>query len=186
VRQVLGTRSPDDHRCVLLLAADEARFGRIGQVMKAWCPPGARPLVAKQLVREYVYAYAAVAPELGQMTTLVLPYANTQMMNLFLEQVSVEFANYFIVMQVDGAAWHRSQELVMPENIRLLFQPAHSPELNPVEHVWEEIREKHFYNRGFDSIDAVMNTLCEGLKRLIDLPERLSSMTYFPHLKLTP
>lgn len=168
--------------------------------MQAWCPPGARPLVAKQLVREYVYAYAAVAPELGQMTTLVLPYANTQIrksaggglprrasvMNLFLEQVSVEFANYFIVMQVDGAAWHRSQELVIPENIRLLFQPAHSPELNPVEHVWEEIREKHFYNRGFDSIDAVMNTLCEGLKRLIDLPERLSSMTYFPHLKVTP
>jgi len=75
--------------------------------MKAWCPPGARPLVAKQLVREYVYAYAAVAPELGQMTTLVLPYANTPMMNLFLQQVSVEFANYFIVMQVDGAAWHR-------------------------------------------------------------------------------
>lgn len=86
---------------MLLLAADEARFGRIGaarigekdfprfclQVMKAWCPPGLRPLVAKQMVREYVYAYAAVAPELGQMATLVLPYANTQMMNLFLEQV---------------------------------------------------------------------------------------------------
>jgi len=52
--------------------------------------------------------------------------------------------------------------------------------------VWEELREKHFYNRGFDSIDAVMNTLCEGLKRLIDLPERLSSMTYFLHLKVTP
>ncbi len=64
-------------------------------------------------------------------------------------------------MQVDGAAWHRSQQLVIPENIRLLFQPAHSPELNPVEHVWEEIREKHFYNRVFNSIDTVMNTLCE-------------------------
>jgi len=76
--------------------------------------------------------------------------------------------------------------LVIPENICLLVQPAHSPELNPVEHVWEEIREKHFYNRVFDSIDAVMNTLSEGLKRLIDLPERLSSMTYFPHLKVTP
>ncbi|CAA9575080.1 hypothetical protein AVDCRST_MAG81-2241 [uncultured Synechococcales cyanobacterium] len=121
--------------------------------MKAWCPSGVRPLVAKQRVREYIYAYAAVAPELGQMTALVLPYANTPIrklagggfprqtsaMNLFLQQVSVEFANYFIVMQVDGAAWHRSQELVIPENIRLLFQPAHSPEVNPVEHVWEEI-----------------------------------------------
>lgn len=89
-------------------------------------------------------------------------------------------------MQVDGAAWHHSQELVIPENIRLLFQPAHSPELNPAEQVWEELREKHFYNRVFDSMDAVMDTLCEGLKRFIAMPERLSSMTYFPHLKMTP
>jgi len=55
-----------------------------------------------------------------------------------------------------------------------------STEVNPVEHVWEEIREKHFYNRVFNSMEAVMDTLCEGLKRLIDMPERLSSMTYFP------
>ena len=150
--------------------------------MKAWCPPGVRPLVAKQIVREYIYAYAAVAPELGQMTALVLPYANTSMMNLFLQQVSVEFANYFIVMQVDGAAWHRSQELVIPENIRLLFQPAHSPEVNPVEHVWEEIREKHFYNRMFDSMDAVVNTLSETLQDLMRVPQWLRSITYFPHL----
>jgi len=168
-------------------------------VRKAWCPPGVRPLVAKQLVREYIYAYAAVAPELGQMTALVLPYANTpirksaggiiprraSVMKRFMQQVSVEIANYFIVMQVDGAAWHRSQELGIPENIRLLFQPAHSPEVNPVEHVWEELREKHFYNRMFDSMDAVMDTLCEGLQDLMRVPQRLRSMTYFPHLHLT-
>ncbi len=152
--------------------------------MKAWCPPGLRPLVAQQVVREYVYAYAAVAPELGQMVTLVLPYANTQMMNLFLEQVSMEFAEYFVIMQVDRAGWHRSQDLAIPENIRLLLQPAHSPELNPVEHVWEEVREKHFYNRVFDSMDAVMDTLCQGLNALIETPKRLRSMTYFPHLRM--
>lgn len=88
------------------------------------CPAGIRPVVPKQQVREYVYAYAAVAPQLGQMTTLVLPYANTQMMNLFLKQVSEDFANYFIVMQVDKAAWHRSKSLHIPENIRLLPQRA--------------------------------------------------------------
>ena len=89
------------------------------------------------------------------------------------------------MIQVDGAAWHRSQELTVPENIRLLLQPAYSPELNPVEHVWEEVREKHFYNRVFDSMDAVMDNLCEGLNALIRMPERLRSMTYFPHLKMT-
>jgi len=56
--------------------------------MPAWCPPGIRPIVSQQIVREYVYAYAAVAPELGQITALVLPYANTEMMNLFLGHAS--------------------------------------------------------------------------------------------------
>lgn len=106
-------------------------------------------------------------------------------MNLFLEQVSQEFADYFIVMQVDRAAWHRSNELVVPENIRLLLQPPHSPELNPTEHIWEELREKHFYNQVFESIDAVMDTLCQGLQELMRVPEHLRSMTNFPHLRLT-
>ncbi len=76
------------------------------------------------------------------MTALVLPYANTQMMNLFLEQVSMEFQDYFLIIQVDGAAWHKSKGLVIPENIRLITQPAYSPELNPVEHLWESKARK--------------------------------------------
>jgi transposase len=69
------------------------------------------------------------------------------MMNLFLQQVSVEFADYFVVMQVDRAGWHRSKCLKIPENIRLIYQPSYSPKLMPVEHIWEDIRENHFYNR---------------------------------------
>ncbi len=72
-----------------------------------------RPCVPKQVVREYTYVYAAVAPERGLMTSLLLPSANTAMMNLFLEYVSQTFAQYFIVMQVDQAAWHRSKALVI-------------------------------------------------------------------------
>jgi hypothetical protein len=81
-----------------------------------------------QQVREYIYAYAAVAPQLGQMSSLVLPYANTKMMNLFLKQVSEDFRDYFIIMQVDRNPWHRSKNLEIPENIRLLTQPSYSPE----------------------------------------------------------
>ncbi|MEA5467166.1 transposase [Leptothoe sp. PORK10 BA2] len=167
------------------MAEDEGRFGRLGQVMSAWCGPGIWPESGQQLVREYLYSYVAVAPALGMMTALVLPYSNTEMMNLFLKQVSQDFSDYFVVMQVDGAAYHTGQALVIPENIRLIIQPPRSPELNAVEHVWEEIREKHFYNRVFDSLDAVSDTLCKGLKELIDLPEKITSMTNFPHMRIT-
>ena len=109
------------------MAADEGRFGRIGEVRSCWCPKGIRPTVPKQQVRQYVYAYAAVAPALGKMTCLILPHANTKMMNLFLQQVSVELASYFIVIQVDKASWHRSKYLKIPENIRLIHQPSYSP-----------------------------------------------------------
>jgi DDE superfamily endonuclease len=158
------------------MAADEGRFGRLGQVMRAWCGLGIRPESGQQWVREYLYGFVAVAPALGMMTALVLPFSNTEMMNLFLKQVAYEFADYFVVMQVDGAAYHTGQDVVVPQNIRLTVQPPRSPELNAVEYGWEEIREKHFYNRVFGSMDAVSDTLCKGLKELIDLPNKIRSM----------
>lgn len=77
-------------------------------------------------------------------------------MNIFFAQVSQEFRDYFLIMQVDGAVWHKAKSLGIPEDIRLITQPAHSPELNPYEHLWEEIRENHFLNQVFESIDRVM------------------------------
>jgi DDE superfamily endonuclease len=116
--------------------------------------------------------------------SLILPETSTAMMNLFLEHVSRSFPDYFIVMQVDQAGWHRSQELVVPANIRLIPQPAYSPEVNPVEHVWDELREKCFHNRIFPSLDGVIEALCQGLTALADDPERLRSLTSFPHLNV--
>ena len=106
------------------------------------------------------------------------------MMNLFLKHVSETFADSFVVMQVDQAAWHRSKALLVPENIRLLAQPAYSPQVNPVEHLWEELREKYFHNKSFSSLDALTQVLCQGLNELATHPERLSSMMFFPHFRI--
>ena len=62
-------------------------------------------------------------------------------------------------MVVDGADWHRSKKLKIPQNIKLVSLPPYSPELNPVENIWEELREKYFHNRVFQSIDAVEEQL---------------------------
>src|SRR5260370_33136132 len=111
------------------MGQDEGRFGRISRLKHCWAPPGMRPQVPSQVVRESVYIFAAVAPGAGLMTSLVLPSANTAMMNLFLEHVSQSFENYFIVRQVDQAGWHRSKALIVPANIRLMVHPASSPEV---------------------------------------------------------
>jgi hypothetical protein len=145
-----------------------------------WAPPGIRPHVPCQFVREYVYVYSAVAPAQGKMTSLILPTADSAMMTLFLEHVSLTFSKYFIVMQVDRASCHHSDELAITANIRLIEQPAYSPEVNPVEHLWDDVREKYLGNRAFPSLDAWIEVLCQGLNELADDPERLRSLTGFP------
>lgn len=166
------------------MAQDEGRFGRISRPKRCWAPAGLRPLAPSQVVRESMYVFAAVAPALGRFTALVLPEANTAMMNLFLEEVSQTFADFFIVMQVDQASWHHSKALLIPSNIRLIQQPAYSPEVNPVEHLWEELREKYLHNRLFSSLELLVDELCRSLNELAEDQARITSMMSFPHLKV--
>jgi transposase len=67
----------------------------------------------------------------------------------------------------------------------LIPQPAYSPELNPVEHIWDELREKYFHNRVFPALDPLIDVLCHGLNDLADDPKRLRSLTSFSHLNIT-
>ncbi len=169
----------------MIMAQDEGRFGRINTPRKCWAPSGIRPIVASQIVREYVYAYSAVCPFTGDLTSLVLPNADTTCMNIFLEHVSQEYKDHFIIMQADKAGWHRSKGLKIPENIRLVYQPAYSPQLNPVEHIWDEIREKEMQNKAFKTIKNVIDALCKGLNTLRSNINRVKSMTSFQHLNIT-
>jgi transposase len=184
VQEAFKTRDPHDTRPLLIMVQDEGRFGRVSIPKRAWAPVPIRPRVLRQIVRQSVYAYVAVAPKEGKMTCFILPYSNTEMMNVFLQQVSSDFSSYFIVMQVDQASYHDSNDLLIPENIRLLPQPPYSPELNPVEHVWDDIREKHFSNLFYSSLDEVTQVLSDALMQLASDPPALRSMTYFPHLKI--
>ncbi|MBF0371330.1 MAG: IS630 family transposase [Magnetococcales bacterium] len=182
VEEQKATQDPEDQRPVVIMVQDEGRFGRISDTRRAWSPPGERPFAPHQVVRQYLYAFVAVAPLLGRMTALLLPWDNTAMMSLFLTQVSEDFNDYFVIMLIDGAGWHLSNELRIPENIRFIQQSSHSPELNPTEHIWEELREKHFHNKAFDSLDDVKNALVTGLNQLSDQPSRIRSMTSFPYI----
>jgi hypothetical protein len=82
------------------MAEDEGCFGLLSIPRRAWAPPGIRPHAPRQVERSYTYVYAAVAPAEGKMISLILPSANTEMMDLFLEHVSTTFAKYFGIISI--------------------------------------------------------------------------------------
>ena len=129
--------------------------------------------------------FAAVAPQTGELLCLILPTATTAMTSLFLASVSQSLHAYFIVMQLDQAGWHHSRSLQVPDNMRLIEQPAHSPEVNPVEHLWEEVREKYLHNWAFSSLDVLEERLCQGLNAITADTELVRSLMGFPHLKVS-
>lgn len=156
---------------------DEARFGRIADTRRCWCPAPERPLVSAMVTQEYTYAYAAVSPLDGCLDSLILPHVNTACMQVFLNEVAARYPSERIVMILDGAGWHRSGELSEPDNLRLLSLPPYAPECNPVEHLWDELREKHFHNRVFDSLDALEDQLEYGLRDLEEHHDTVQSIT---------
>jgi len=81
---------------------------------------------------------------------------DTVSMGAFLRQVSHKHPEEFVMMVVDGAPSHRAEHLRVPKNMVLVKLPPYSPELNPVEHLWDELREKEFANRVFETLGAVI------------------------------
>jgi transposase len=162
--------------------ADEARFGRMNRPRPCWAPLRVRPKVACQLVREYIYLYGAVCPKDGTCVYLIMPTSDTACFQAFLDMLSRKFARQDILLVLDGAPNHHSGELVVPDNITLLFLPPYAPELNPKENLWEEIREKIFKNYALKSMDAVRRKLKEAVLYIERNPTTVKSITSFPYI----
>jgi len=154
---------PNDNRPIVVFFEDEGRFGRISREMYCWVKKDVVPSVARQMIREYIYAYSAIAPATGDCFSMIAPQCNTESMNHFLQLLTEYYNNYRIVLILDKAGWHISQTLKLPPNLVLLHLPPYSPELNPVELLWREIRRKHFHNKIFNSLDDVEDTLNKAL-----------------------
>jgi hypothetical protein len=159
---------------------DEARFGRISDIRRSWCPKPYRPMCQAMVTQEYTYAYAAVSVPDGTLDTLILPHVNTDCMQIFLDEVATRHSGDRIVMITDGAGWHNAASLSIPENMRLVKLPPYSPELNPVEHLWDDLREKSFHNRVFKNIDALERHLSTSLRDMELDDQRVRSIVAWP------
>ena len=162
-------------RTVRLCFQDEARFGRMVRFRRCWAPSPLRPKVYNGYERQFTYVYGTVSPLDGK-----LDWCLSSQMKAFLNQVSAAHPEEFILMIVDGASSHKSKDLEIPENLRLIRLPAYSPELNPQEHVWDDLREKAFPNRVSANMEQVIAGLKQGLAEMSADAQRLRSLTAWP------
>ena len=162
--------------------ADEARFGRMNRPRPCWAPIGIRPEVASQLIREYVYLYGAVSPKDGTCVYLIMPAPDTECSQIFLDTLAKKYPRQLILLFVDGAGNHHGDELVIPANVRLHLLQPYSPELNPQENLWDEIREKIFKNYALKSMNDVYDKLEEAALYVERNPTLVKSITSFPYI----
>ena len=158
---------------------DEARFGRMNRPMKCWAPKKCRPTIGKQLVREYTYAFCATSPMDGASTFLILPALTQETMQIFLNEVSRQYPDDLILMVCDGASAHNDKGLTLPDNIILVTLPPYCPDLNPVEHVWDDMREKFFGNIVFKSLDDVEDQMIRACQFYDKQKEVMQSIAGF-------
>ena len=146
---------------------DEAGFGRISEPAYCWAPPKERPAVPFQRIRQYKTVYGAISPVDGESIFLILEKSNSENMNIFLKALSEKFKDDEILLCLDRAGWHTSKKLLeVPKNIVLFHIPPRTPEMNPIEQIWKEIRKMGFKNKLFKSLQEVIDKFNEVVSEL--------------------
>lgn len=160
---------------------DEHRIGLKPITAKLWAPIGERPIALGHHRFEWLYVWGFVAPLTGK---TVWNISNAIDKELF-EHILADFAKSVgagkkkrIILQLDNAGWHGPKNLKIPDGIRLVFQPPHSPELQPAEHLWSFVDEP-LANRCFDDIDSLDAAVAERCIALTRQTEIIRASTLF-------
>ena len=167
---------------------EEARIGQKGRTCHVWWKRGQRPSGLCDKRFTFAYIFAAVEPGTDNGFALVMPHANTEAMQQFLDHFAATIAeDEHVVMVLDQAGWHGSAALVVPSNITLVPLPAYSPELNPVERVWLYLKERFLSHRLHADYDAIADAACAAWNRLVAEAGRITSLCSYPWiLKVKP
>jgi transposase len=156
---------------------DQARVGQKNTITRRWAKRGTRPSAPKDQRTESAYIFGAICPARGEGAGLVLPRCTTEAMTLHLAEIAQAVApGAHAVLLLDQAGWHVSTKLTVPDNITLLPLPPRSPELNPVENVWQFLRDNWLSNRVFASYEDILDHCCRAWNRLTDQPWRIMSI----------
>jgi transposase len=165
------------HKPIEIWFQDESRVGQQGGLSYIWAKKGTRPQVKRDMRFDYAYIFGAICPERGECEALVLPRCNSEGMNKHLEIISkaVKLEAHAVLI-VDGAGWHRSKELKIPENITLMHLPPYSPQLMPVENIWQYLKANYLNNRIFKDYNEILKACCDAWKNVMMKPELIKSI----------
>ena len=168
---------------------DEARIGQKNGLVRQWARRGTRPRQPADQRYDNAYLFGAIGPARGVGAALALPYADTDMMQLHLDEISRNVAaGAHAVLLLDRAGWHTTAKLEVPANITPIFLPSRAPELNPVENVWQFLRSNGLSNLVFDTYDEIIDAACDAWRNLEADPERITSigMRMWAHVGHSP
>ena len=156
---------------------DESRFGLFSRVGKMLTAKAVQPICAYQHRFENTYLFGAFSPVTGDSLLLELPYCNSDMFQYFLHEMSLHKPQELKIMILDNGAFHKTKKLRIPDNIKLIFLPAYSPELNPAELLWKFIKS-FISNRAFNSLNELSDELVVITNQILSV-ERIKSITSF-------
>jgi len=172
----------NDNRIVMFF--DEGRFGLQSTIKRIWGIKGEKLTVRVKQGYKNFYIYSSVSPFDGESCTLFLPEVNVKMMEIYLKELSEKYCDKETLLIMDQAGWHRSEKLKVPWNIKLMFLPPYSPELNPIEKLWWWIRKEVTHNKIFKTLDDQMDAIEKEFKKLTKNDfSRLCNCTYLYHFK---
>src|SRR6266851_3595352 len=159
---------------------DEMRVGQKGTLTRVWAAKGERATAPRDLRFGYAYLFGAVCPVRDTGAAIVMPMVNTIAMNEHLIEIGrCVSPGAHAVLILDGAGWHPREGLAVPANITLLFLPTYSPELNPVEELWHELRRRFLANRVIDTLEDLIEACCNAWNAALHKPGFIKSVTGF-------
>ncbi len=157
---------------------DEARVGQQGTLTRIWAERGTRPRAPRDTRYIWSYIFGAVCPERAEAAALIMPHADTQAMSAHLAEIAKTVASgAHALLILDGAGWHGSAELKVPDNITLLKLPPYSPELNPMENVWAYLRANKLAISVFDNYEQIVDRCCEAWNFFANDKTAITSIT---------
>ena len=160
---------------------DEARIGQKGRVCHRWYTKGQRPPGTADQRFTFAYLFAASEVETDHAFALILPEVHTNAMQVFLDRFAATIPDSdHVALFLDRAGWHGANALKIPDCITLVPLPAYSPELNPVERIWEYLKERYLSHRLLDDYDAIVDAAEVAWKKLLAETGRLTSLTWKP------